>query len=338
MTVAGGVDVRRDSVRWGGPAPIIAPSRYIDEATRMLAMLAGGYEDAQRTRLAGMQRELPERLLKHAKTYEDAYSRELTKALRRHLIWPWLSQFKGLGGVHTARLIGMIGDPRRFPGQRCTEHHTMVPDYAPGTPCPVMDYHSEESCPGTMLEPRPHSGVRSVWHYLGLHVVDGKMPRRRKGVQADWNPDGRTACLMPQGIADHIIMHRVEPYRGLYEATKARKAGGGVGQVGDSERSSGPTLLSLTGGGAEEVVDSEKAAGPTLLSLDGGGVEGRGDSDHAVGLRPIQIHSIARTVAVKRFVADLFLEWKELAGGVEIASDSENRTGPAPTTLAGAAE
>lgn len=85
-------------------------------------------------------------------------------------------------------------------------------------------------CPGIMLEPRPGTGVRSVWHLLGLHAVeiaDGKSvsPRRQRGFQCDWNPSARATILMPDvGMAAQIVKHRTQPYRQRYDDAKARLA------------------------------------------------------------------------------------------------------------------
>jgi hypothetical protein len=64
--------------------------------------------------------------------------------------------------------------------------------------------------------------VRSLWHYAGLHVIEGRMPQRRKGVQSDWKPTLRTLALGPDGLADQIIKHRTPTYRDIYDETKAR--------------------------------------------------------------------------------------------------------------------
>lgn len=37
-------------------------------------------------------------------------------------------------------------------------------------------------------------GPRSLWAYAGLHVVDGKAPKRKKGEKSNWNPTLRMAC------------------------------------------------------------------------------------------------------------------------------------------------
>ena len=61
-------------------------------------------------------------------------------------------------------------------------------------------------------------------HYLGLHVIDGRRARKRKGKKADWVTEAPGILLGPQGIADQIIRHRVEPYRSRYDHEKERIA------------------------------------------------------------------------------------------------------------------
>lgn len=140
-----------------------------------------------------------------------------------------------------------------------------------------------------MDDPHRFKGVRSWWHYCGLHVVAGKLPRPRRGVKSDWNPSCRTACLMPNGIADQIIKHRADPYRTTYDKTKARiQFERGVEHGGASDAACGPALIPSGGVG----VDSTTALGTTD------------------GLRPFQIHAIARTVAVKAYMADLLVACK----------------------------
>lgn len=275
-----------------------APSRYIDEATTRPNILAASFEDIQQGRIRASNRG-DEWSAGELRKVENSLSRQLTKTLRGHDLWPFLEPLKGLAGARTARLLAVIGDPRRFPGQPCSNGHYLPPGFPVGAACPVhdllpacsseIDQGNEEQgfdgtdihrefdssvgavevsravagataselvggCPGTLLEPRTTTGVRSVWHYLGLNVVDGQLPRLRRGVQADWNGKGRMIVLGPQGIAAQIVMQRTPKYREIYDTTKVRK-----------------------------------------LPL----VE-----------RPIQAEKIARTVAAKAFVGDLLVAWK----------------------------
>ena len=303
------------------------PSRHIDPITERLSAYAKAFEDAQKVRKASHLRgdELAAEMFKDA---EDRLSRRLGSTLRKHELWPFLEPLKGLAGPLTARVISIIGDPRRFPGQQCEFGHTLPAIYPAGTPCPVvadpefeperhpgddelsrgaeMVIESEKSggtadffpdteasleierasgvgkssrtgseaghendcrtvsCAGTLRPPRKRTGVKSLYHYSGLHVVNGKLPMRRKGQQADWNPALRTLALQPNGLADQIIKHRTPKYREIYDAAKDR-------------------------------------------------------GKH---------HKVARTIAVKQFLGDLLVAWKEIAGGAESAAEIENVRGP----------
>src|SRR5207253_208596 len=36
--------------------------------------------------------------------------------------------------------------------------------------------------------------VSKLWAYLGMHVVSGAAPRRRRGQRANWSAQGRVVC------------------------------------------------------------------------------------------------------------------------------------------------
>jgi hypothetical protein len=66
----------------------------------------------------------------------------------------------------------------------------------------------------TVLNPARFETVSKMWKYTGLHVVDGKAPRRVAGQKTDWNPAARTmmwrlgeAFRMQGGFYKH--MYRV---------------------------------------------------------------------------------------------------------------------------------
>ena len=274
--------------RSSGPALATHPEEAADDARveidamagpapSALAALAATRRDMLQLRLAMAQRELPPALVDGMAALESRAGVALIRELRRHELWPWLSQYPGLGGIHVATLLALIGDPHRFPGQRCSLGHTTSPGHPVGAPCGALG-PDDEPCPGTMLAPRTTTGVRSLWHYCGLHVVGGRLPRRARGQRADWNPAARTAVLQPGGIAEQIVRHRIEPYRGVYDATKARLA---------AERG-----LPHEQGPAEHRCVIEDDAGRPL--------------------RPIDVERIARTVAAKAFVGDLLAAWKAL--------------------------
>jgi len=60
--------------------------------------------------------------------------------------------------------------------------------------------------------------VSRLWAYLGMHVVDGTAPRRRRGQRANWSAQGRVVCRQ---LAASIVRVRRGPYREAYDRKKA---------------------------------------------------------------------------------------------------------------------
>ncbi len=353
---------------------------FVDPETAYLAYYVQWwrryYKLVQGAKTAGR----PASEIEHLATLERSTRRAVQKGLRAHPLWPWLEQFPGLGGAYTAYILRLIKDPRRFPGQRCEEGHHVPAIFREGAPCPIekvaesedrIEQHgaphpielrieSEDKAEwcGAPLRNRRGTGVRSLWHYFGLHVIDGKRARKRRGKQADWVTEAPGILLGPQGIADQIIIGRVEPYRSRYDHEKARIAEErGVLDNGDRDGVDGMTEVDGPHGsarspgkrgesdngdrdGVEELDEIGHGAGSTRspssdngdrdgveqkleidkpcgsarspTNCDGSEVEAPNESEASVGLRPVQIHTIARTIAIKAFVGDLLIAWKGL--------------------------
>lgn len=60
--------------------------------------------------------------------------------------------------------------------------------------------------------------VSKLWAYLGMHVQDGMAPRRRRGQQLRWSPQGRIVCHQ---LATSIVRLNRGPYRAAYDLKKA---------------------------------------------------------------------------------------------------------------------
>ena len=309
--------------RGPGETPHASASR---PARPPLSTLCSSWEDITRTRMAFEQRGLPE-LAQALKPLDEHLVRQISISLRRHSLWPWLSQFPGLGGTQTARLISIIRDPRRFPGQRCSIGHYAPAIYEVGAACPAVML-DKSACEGLMMPPRPHTGVSSLWKFCGLHVVDGKSPRKTRGQRTTWNVKARTAVLMPYGIADQIVRLRVPRYRDIYDAKKASLTRErGIETDGENARVGDPALTDGAEPDYRDEIDSGRGLRPIQNSeietshgnvraddlADGAqGANGSMRSNGTLPLRPIQIEGIARKVAAKAFVGDLLTEWKRL--------------------------
>lgn len=244
--------------------PDAVPADYADVLTMKLAGQARMYEEVQRHRKAQAQRGMDPLSVEMLKGLEDRESAKLTKMLREHALWPWLSQFPGLGGVHVATVVGMMREPRRF------------------------------------------AYPKKLFAYMGLHVVNGKLPRRMKNQRCNWSTRMRTACLMPDaGIAAQIVRlgaareakatktgtmrkgQAASKYRLKYEAAKERiKNERGVlvesAAVGDAY--TGQPRASVEGG-IEHGAVSERESGSTP-STTKRAVELIHASDVAVGRPP----------------------------------------------------
>ena len=248
------------------------PTRYIDDHTEVLGQLAAQWQDFQQMRKSAAMRGLDESDVAVLLAAETHFAKKLKKYLRVHPMWPWLAQHPGTGGVHVARLLARIGDPRRFPGQQCDKGHTWAPSAGLRSrldvaSCPFVDIETGEVCPGRVQPPRTTTGTRALYRYFGL---DG--PRATSASGHRYDRLGKTALLQPDGIADQIIKHRIQPWRDVYDRTKERIA---------SER------------GAEVPPETDRQRGAALPSL-----------------RPYEVHERARKVAAKEFLGDLLQEWK----------------------------
>lgn len=70
-------------------------------------------------------------------------------------------------------------------------------------------------------DPTTRANVAKLWAYCGLHVIDGKRPRRQKGQQSNWN---NTAKMRARLCAESCMKQSRSPYRPVYDAERAKWA------------------------------------------------------------------------------------------------------------------
>lgn len=237
---------------------------------------------------------------------------------------------------------GRIGDPRRFPGQRCSEGHYLPPLYPVGSPCPVVGLAIEideedgdgadsgaetrhprgeslgaqdsgaddpaaafdlaDVCPGTMLPPRTTTGVRSLWHRAGVHVEEDGRAPRKRKGVRCSWEPRVRASVMQPGGIAEQIVRLSVPH--YSDIYREQKA-------------------RLT-----ERVESWHEIEEHLGTQNGRTSVGRSEIEigRARPLRPFEADRIARKIAAKAFLADLLVEWKGLVASVA-RHESEARTG-----------
>lgn len=124
---------------------------------------------------------------------------ELKRSMRRLPgVGEWVKNTPGLGEKTVGRLIGAIGNP-------------------------AFNFASQ----------RLRRGPAELWAYCGLHVIDGKAPRRQRGQQANWSTEAKTrAFLVAEGCVKAVggetksgAVKQRSPYRDVYDAARAKHEG-----------------------------------------------------------------------------------------------------------------
>jgi hypothetical protein len=133
------------------------------------------------------------------KALENQSITELKRSMRRLPgVGDWVKNTPGLGEKTVGRLIGSIGNPAY--------------NFTAG---------------------RVRRGPAELWAYCGLHVIDGKAPRRQRGQQANWSTEAKTrAFLCAEGCVKAVggetksgAVKKRSPYRDVYELARLKHDG-----------------------------------------------------------------------------------------------------------------
>ena len=116
---------------------------------------------------------------------EKEATKNLQKAMKSHLLGPFVKQAKGVGEKQAARLLAAIGDPY-----------------------------------WNVADNRPRS-VSELWAYCGMNVVTGEGARRRKRVKSNWSAEGKMRAYL---IATSIVKSPTSEYRKVYDERRAHTA------------------------------------------------------------------------------------------------------------------
>ncbi len=206
-----------------------------DAFRRQLAYLAvGGYYDHQKLRTSHMNRvrdlvrkknegipldqvEEKKRLVKFDKKYKDETLSGLLKLMKDE------GRVSTQEVDHIAKLLGIANAERVLEGQ----YKSIIEDWA-GNYEVYHGFLRKTRGIGPILgggllavfDVRKTKHISSFWAYAGLHVVDGKAPRRVKGEKLGYSTQARTLCWK---VSDSFIKQRTPPYRGIYDRIKTEE-------------------------------------------------------------------------------------------------------------------
>lgn len=147
---------------------------------------------------------------------EKDLAKRLDQAMRAHPLADFVEAQPGLGIRSVGRLLGVIGDPyvRWVP--------TKWVDLEPAKKKKATDEDDDRPKRKVPVEwDLQARTVSQLWAYCGLHVVDGKAPKRRKGEQANWTTAAKTRSYL---IAVACVKVNRGPYREVYDITRERYA------------------------------------------------------------------------------------------------------------------
>lgn len=126
-------------------------------------------------------------------------------------------------------------------------------------------------------DPGKFETVSKLWAYCGLHVVEGRAPRRRKGEKANWN--GFLKAKLLGVLGPQFLKHKNETYSKIYYDEKHRL---------DSLPCSLSPAEHRKGAKAEDLLPNGCTAG--------------------------HMHNKAIRKMVKIFLADFWEEWRTMRG------------------------
>lgn len=142
---------------------LLIAAESLDDQERMRIALENRVRDMIDTK-GLIPRPFWDNALGAAKAAEHQMTLELQRELRKLPLHPWIKGTIGIGEKQSARLLAAIGDPSVRPER--DEDGELTGEMVPRT-------------------------VGQLWAYCGFHVVNGAAPKRRKGVQGNWNETAR---------------------------------------------------------------------------------------------------------------------------------------------------
>jgi len=154
-------------------------------------------------------------------TIKGRLTRAIEKELPQFEVWErWLKSIPGIGPMIAAKLI--ISFKYRF-YPICKECGGKQEKVEKSFVC--LDCGKKASGEGLLeyrMEEKDFPTISKWWKYMGRHTVNGIMPKREKGVKADWSTEKRTLGFM---IGDQFNRQKDDhPYKKFLLERKGKHA------------------------------------------------------------------------------------------------------------------
>lgn len=147
-------------------------------------------------------------------------ARRITQNLEFFPIWTeWMAHIPGIAAYIAGNLV-ILYYFRFVP--ICKKCQTDLAKEEGGFKCPGCGQAAKgEGILQNRIELKDFANISSWWHYLGLHTVNGKKPRKKKGQVHDWNDKGREMAFQ---IGDQFIKKNGDHlYRQFYNKQRAKR-------------------------------------------------------------------------------------------------------------------
>jgi hypothetical protein len=190
---------------------------------------------------------------------ERATLASVREAVELHVVWPWISQVRGIGHLLAARLLARLDLSKAHTPSAFWMYCGLATVAADTFDCAACA--TRVSVAGGRRPPRGHRTRAGTWCFAQVERRSGAgeriaMPRPARGERQRYNPDAKVACYLI-GLS---FVRRGDLYRDIYELRRA---------AADSVHPDWP---------------------------------------------PGRRYLLAQRVAVKRFLADLWVAWRQAEG------------------------
>jgi hypothetical protein len=273
------------------PALLIVGNQFRVESFEHVDPAPVRLADGARLRPGDGRRDAPE---------EAAFEKDLAAKVKQHWIWPWAKQIRGLGTVTLGRLLAATGDLGGGPDS-----------------CPDGCQEREKD------KKHKHRGfptVAALWKFLGM--APGQ--RRKRGEKSGWSASGKVASyLIGEGMNKAGGGYKSLYYAPRRAAVLARPRIGPSGCPFGQEHVGHERKKDAASGwdrktGQSRAIQCINEPGPHVHK-----------TKPCTEVHSAHVHADARRYMVKKFLRDLWVEWRRGKATLRLQTRKDVPSAPA---------